>query len=130
MGARLSALLLLASAAAASQLSYQVPVKKGDKVVSVFSEGQLQVMEEKPLPGWAVYFSEFKVKKEGDKLVLEWRAASPEVKKVLVITDGGLVLETPSERIEIPASDHSVISVYPVTERGGWGLPATVKLGG
>ncbi len=116
--------------AVASQLSYKVSLKKGNEVLSVYSEGSCRVIEKNPRKEEGPLFSHFRVVKEGNGLLIEWKPSDPSVEKVVIITDRGRFLESQHKRIRLVLKGEKLISVYPVADGGVWGFPATVRLGG
>ncbi len=116
--------------AVASQLSYKVSLKKGDEILNVYSEEGCKVIEKNHQEEGGPLFSHFKVVKEGNGLLIEWKPSDPSVEKVVIITDKGRFLESQQKRIRLVLKGEKLISVYPVADGGVWGFPATVRLGG
>jgi len=122
-------ILTLPIVSVAFQISYYTPIKKESKAFILYFSKNLRLEEPLKVGKDKALFKEFKVSKKAQKLVIEWKPASPKVKKVLIFTDSGNLFETTKRKIEIYLNRTKVINVYPLTSEG-WGIPATIKLEG
>jgi len=75
-------------------------------------------------------FTTFRVKKAGDKLILEWKGDKT-VKGCLIITSEGKVIKVTKNRVILKKSEMGdLITVYPVAGKDKLGLPSIVQLDG
>lgn len=75
-------------------------------------------------------FTDFEVKNEGNKLILEWKG-DKNVKGCLIITSKGKVIKVYRKRIVLKKSEiGNLITIYPMAGKDKLGLPSVVQLDG
>ena len=112
-------------------LTFEVFLKKGNKVVAISKNGGNLTVEEIPFKGNLPIFSYFDVKKVNGKLLVEWKPSDPSVEKVLILTDTGSYKFCSSKRIVLnPPKGTKLIRIYPLSRGGKVGFPAEVQMEG